>query len=77
MGEMAELSLWEDDYINDENSIYNLGYWIMKDGTIIAIEKMELSHLKNTINYLKKRGLESHPAYGNLVEELNTRLAGT
>lgn len=33
---------------------YNRGYWTTKDGKNLKIELMETSHIKNTINLLKR-----------------------
>lgn len=36
------------------NYPYKKGYWETKDHKVIKIVNMETSHIKNTINYLKK-----------------------
>lgn len=41
----------------DDDSLYSLydrGYWTTKDGRNLKIELMETSHIKNTINLLKR-----------------------
>lgn len=43
---------WED-YIDIEPD-YDRGYWTTKDGRRLKISLMETSHIKNTINLLKR-----------------------
>ena len=43
---------WLDDGLIEPN--YDRGYWTTKDGRNLKIELMETSHIKNTINLLKR-----------------------
>lgn len=53
----------------DDGIDYNKKYWTTRDGKTIEIELMETSHIKNTINLLK-RNLEkiNEPEYKNYIE---------
>lgn len=43
--------MWDIDYIEPD---YDLGYWTTKDGKRLDIREMETSHIKNTINMMKR-----------------------
>lgn len=44
---------WDLDYCIEPN--YDRGYWTTKSGERLNIREMETSHIKNTINLLKKK----------------------
>jgi hypothetical protein len=69
MGEYAELALESalfsgcdlfdsyDDLTEDKMYLgYDEDYWTTKNGVTIKIEDMELSHVKNTVRMLKRKG---------------------
>lgn len=45
--------MWDLDFSNLEPD-YDEGYWTTKNGKRISIREMETSHIKNTINLLKR-----------------------
>lgn len=44
---------WDLDYCIEP--VYDNGYWTTKSGERLDIREMETSHIKNTINLLKKK----------------------
>ena len=59
---------WIDSYYDDDDDICD-GFWVMKDGRSIRITDMETSHLKNTINLLRRRGLSHTDTFRQLFQE--------
>lgn len=62
MGEMADLELnsciysdygLDDPYIEEEEEI-DIGSWETKDGRVLRITDMTLSHLENTVRFITK-----------------------
>lgn len=47
--------------------------WVDRRGRIIQIHQMESGHLKNTIDFLTRRGYTDHPSFKALVEEAEYR----
>lgn len=43
--------MWDVDFFEPD---YDKGYWTIKDGKRLNIREMETSHIKNTINMLKR-----------------------
>jgi hypothetical protein len=67
-----DIDMFFEEYLNDEEQTpydEDNKIWICSNGLEIALEEIELSHLKNIIGWLKKNDLKVHQDILNELEK--------